>query len=82
MFFGFGVSAAEPQKPLSDPIKQQIMMQHGGFPWALAGLAALLMLMGRGSGEMIANQMKVTPSERAMIRGSLIIPPNLLGAAT
>lgn len=83
--FGMGASPAELQKAMSDPIKQQMVMQRGGFPWALAGLSLLPMLMGKGSGDKITNQMKATPPERhtpAMIRGGLAIPPSLLGAAT
>ena len=81
----FGLGPAELQKAMSDPIKRQMLMQPVGFLWALAGLSMLPMLMGRGSGETIAIQMKATLSERAqglMIRGGLAIPPRLLGAAT
>ena len=83
MLFGFGVSPAEMQKAMSDPIKQQMMMQRGGFAWQ--SYLPIMMMMGNGPGETIANQMKSTPSERAqglMIRGGLAIPPGLLGAAT
>ena len=45
MLFGFGVSPAELQKAMSDPIKQHMLMQRRGVPWALAGLAALPMFI-------------------------------------
>ena len=47
LLFGFGVSPVEMQKAMGDPIKQQMVTQRRGFRWALAGLAALPMLMGR-----------------------------------
>ena len=54
----FGLGPAELQK--------QMLVQRGGFPWALAaGLSMLPMLMERRPRETIANQMKATPSERA-----------------
>ena len=45
---GAGVSPLELQKAMSDPIKSQMLMQRGGFPWALAEFSLLPMLMGRG----------------------------------
>ena len=48
MLFVFGVSPAELQKAMRYPMKQQMLMQRGSFPWALAGLSMLPMLMGRG----------------------------------
>ena len=82
ILFGIGVFPAELQEAMSDPIKQQMLLQRGGFPWALAGLTTLPMLMGMGSGETIANRRRAIRSECAMIRGGLAIPPSLLGAAT
>ena len=73
--FGFG--PGDLQKQMSDPIKQQMMMQRGGFPWALAGLSLLPMLMGKGQEDRIRNQMKVT-RDSIMQRGGLAIPPALI----
>ena len=70
---------------MSDPIKQQMLMQRGSFLGALAGLSMLPILLGMGPGETIVNQMKATPPECAqglMLRGGLAIPSSLLGAAT
>ena len=53
------------------------VMQRGGFPWALAGLSMLPMLMGKGKTESIQNQMKTT-REPIMQRGGLSIPPALI----
>ena len=44
----FGLGPGELQKQMSDPIKQQMIMQRGGFPWALAGLSLLPALLGKG----------------------------------
>mgnify|MGYP000214679703 CR=1 FL=1 len=73
--FGFG--PAEMQKEMSDPIKKQMLMQRGGFPWALAGLSMLPMLMGKGQEDVIRNQMKTT-RDPIMQRGGLSIPPALI----
>ena len=43
---------------MSDPAKQQLLMQRGGFPWALAGLSLLPALLGKGEGEVIKAQMQ------------------------
>ena len=43
----FGLGPGELQKQMSDPIKQQMLMQRGGFPWALAGLSLLPTLLAR-----------------------------------
>lgn len=80
--FGFigkllGLGPEELQKQMSDPIKQQMMMQRGGFPWALAGLSLLPMLMGKGKEDTIRNQMKTT-RDPIMQRGGLSIPPALI----
>ena len=48
---GFGPK--ELQKQMSDPVKQQILMQRGAFPWAHAGLSMLPMLMGKGQENVI-----------------------------
>ena len=73
----FGLGPGDLQKQMSDPIKQQMMMQRGGFPWALAGLSLLPMLMGKGQEDRIRNQMKVT-RDSIMQRGGLAIPPALI----
>ena len=73
----FGLGAGELQKQMSDPIKQQMIMQRGGFPWALAGLSLLPALMGKGQEDRIRNQMKVTRYP-IMQRGGLAIPPALI----
>ena len=73
----FGLGPGDLQKQMSDPIKQQMIMQRGGFPWALAGLSLLPMLMGKGQEDRIRNQMKVT-RDSIMQRGGLAIPPALL----
>ena len=73
----FGLGPDDLQKKMSDPIKQQMMMQRGGFPWALAGLSLLPALMGRGQEDRIRNQMKVT-RDPIMQRGGLAIPPALI----
>ena len=74
--FGFG--PGEMQKQMSDPTKlQQVVMQRGGFPWALAGLSLLPMLMGKGKDDAIRKQMGTT-RDPIMQRGGLSIPPTLL----
>ena len=73
----FGLGAGELQKQMSDPIKQQMMMQRGGFPWALAGLSLLPALMGKGQEDRIRNQMKVTRDPITQ-RGGMAIPPALI----
>lgn len=79
---GAGVSPAELQKAMSDPIKQQMLMQRGGFPWAMAAMSLLPMLLqGKGGTDVLANQMKATPAERPMLRGGLAIPPGLMAKA-
>ena len=80
--FGFigkllGLGPAEMRKHMSDPIKAQMLMQRGGFPWALAGLSMLPMLLGKGKADTIQNQMKTT-RDPIMQRGGLSIPPALL----
>ena len=62
---------------MSDPIKQQMIMQRGGFPWALAGLSLLPALLGKGEEERIRNQMQMT-RDPIMQRGGLAIPPALI----
>ena len=57
---------------MSDPVKQQMLMQRGGFPWALAGLLPLV--LGNGS---VENQMKTT-RDPIMQRGGLSVPPALI----
>ena len=42
-----GLGPRELKQQMSDPVKQQMLMQRGGFPWALAGLSMLTMLMGK-----------------------------------
>ena len=73
----FGLGPGELQKQMSDPIKQQMIMQRGGFPWALAGLSLLPALLGKGEEDRIRNQMKVT-RDPIMQRGGLAIPPALI----
>ena len=73
----FGLGASDMQKQMQDPVKQQMMMQRGGFPWALAGLSILPMLMGKGEEDGIQRQMKTT-RDPIMQRGGLSIPPALL----
>ena len=73
--FGFG--PGELQKQMSDPIKQQMIMQRGGFPWALAGLSLLAALLGKGEEDRIRNQMQMT-RDPIMQRGGLAIPPALI----
>ena len=48
-----GLGPRELQLQMSDPVKQQMLMQRGGFPWALAGLSMLPMLMGKGQENVI-----------------------------
>ena len=72
----FGLGASDMQKQMQDPVKQQMMMQRGGFPWALAGLSILPMLMGKGEEDGIQRQMKTT-RDPIMQRGGLSIPPLL-----
>ena len=62
---------------MSDPIKQQMIMQRGGFPWALAGLSLLPALLGKGEEDRIRNQMQMT-RDPIMQRGGLAIPPALI----
>ena len=81
-FFGFikkliGLGSDGVQKQMSDPIKQQMMMQRGGFPWALAGLSLLPMLMGKGGENPIQKQMRAV-REPIMQRGGFAIPPALI----
>ena len=73
----FGLGPGELQKQMSDPIKQQMIMQRGGFPWALAGLSLLQALLGKGEEDRIRNQMKMT-RDPIMQRGGLAIPPVLI----
>ena len=63
-----GLGPRELQQQMSDRVKQQMLMQRGGFPWALAGLSMLPMLMGKGQEDVIRNQMRTT-REPAMQRG-------------
>ena len=63
-----GLGPKELQQQMSDPVKQQMLMRRGGFPWALAGLSMLPMLMGKGQEDVIRNQMRTT-REPAMQRG-------------
>ena len=56
----FGLGPGELQKQMSDPIKQQMIMHRGGFPWALAGLSLLPALLGKGEEDRIRNQMQMT----------------------
>ena len=73
----FGLGPGELQKQMSDPIKQQMIMQRGGFPWALAGLSLLPALLGKGEEDGIRNQMQMT-RDPIMQRGGLAIPPALI----
>ena len=73
----FGLGPGELQKQMSDPIKQQMLMQRGGFPWALAGLSLLPTLLGKGEQDRIRNQMK-TARDPIMQRGGLTVPPALI----
>ena len=73
----FGLGLGELQKQMSDPIKQQMIMQRGGFPWALAGLSLLPALLGKGEEDRIRNQMQMT-RDPIMQRGGLAIPPALI----
>ena len=73
----FGLGASDMQKQMQDPVKQQMMMQRGGFPWALACLSILPMLMGKGEEDGIQRQMKTT-RDPIMQRGGLSTPPALL----
>ena len=77
---GFGASPAEIEKAMRDPIQQQMLMQRGGFPWAMAALSMLPMLLGKGDDVMI-NQMKGRKPNPQMIRGGLSIPPGLVSKA-
>ena len=70
----FGLGPEELQKQMSDPVKQQMVMQRGGFPWALAGLSMLPLIMGKGD---IESQMRTT-REPIMQRGGLSVPPALI----
>ena len=88
-FLGFignllGLGPAELQKRMSQPSKNELPMQRGGFPWALAGLSLLPMLMnGKGKdndglgGNAIQRQMMMA-RDPLMQRGGLSIPPALL----
>ena len=60
-----------------DPIKQQMTMQRGGFPLALAGLSLLPALLGKCDEDRIRNQMQMT-RDPIMQRGGLAIPPALI----
>ena len=62
---------------MSDPIKQQMTMQRGGFRLALAGLSLLPALLGKGEEDRIRNQMQMT-RDPIMQRGGLAIPPALI----
>ena len=74
----FGMGPGEMQKQMSDPTKlQQIVMQRGGFPWALAGLSLLPMLMGKGKADAIQKQMGTT-RDPVMQRGGFSVPPGLV----
>ena len=73
----FGLGPGELQKQMSDPIKQQMIKQGGGFPWALAGLSLLPALLGKGEEDRIRNQMQMT-RDPIMQRGGLAIPPALI----
>lgn len=64
-------------KQMSDPLKQQMLMQRGGFPWALAGLSLLPMLLGKGQADSIRYQMQTT-RDPLMQRGGLTLPPMVL----
>ena len=65
------------KKPGLDRVKQQMIMQRGGFPWALAGLSLLPALLGKGEEDRIRNQMQMT-RDPIMQRGGLAIPPALI----
>ena len=43
-----GLDLESYRSQMSDPIKQQMIMQRGGFPWALPGLSLLPALLGKG----------------------------------
>ena len=73
----FGLGPGELQKQMSDPIKQQMIMQRGGFPWALGGLSLLPALLGKGEEDRIRNQMQMT-RDPIRQRGGLAIPPALI----
>ena len=73
----FGLGPGELQKQMSDPIKQQMIIQRCGFPWALAGLSLLPALLGKGEEDRIRNQMQMT-RDPIMQRGGLAIPPALI----
>ena len=79
----FGLGAGDLQSRMSEPSSRDLLMQRGGFPWALAGLSLLPMLLGKGkmggdgSENVIERQMRLT-REPAMQRGGLTIPPGLL----
>ena len=79
-----GLGPGELQKHMSQPAKRELSMQRGGFPWALAGLSLLPMLLGKGKdggggggGNIIERQMK-SMRDPIMQRGGLSIPPGLL----
>ena len=73
----FGLGPGELQKQMSDPKKQQMIMQRGGLPWALAGLSLSPALLGKGEEDRIRNQMQMT-RDTIMQRGGLAIPPALI----
>eukprot|EP00117_Sycon_ciliatum_P003906 scpid80791/ scgid8501/ len=82
-FLGFigkmlGLGPGELQQHMADPAKSQMIMQRGGFPWALAGLSLLPTLLGKGkAGSNVESQMK-TAHDPIMLRGGLTIPPALI----
>ena len=73
----FGLGPGELQKQMSDPIKQEMITQRGGFPWALAGPSLLPTLLGKGEEDRIRNQMQMT-RDPIMQRGGLASPPALI----
>eukprot|EP00117_Sycon_ciliatum_P004971 scpid88493/ scgid9110/ len=62
----FGLGAGDLQSRMSEPSSRDLLMQRGGFPWALAGLSLLPMLLGKGkmggggSENVIERQMRLT----------------------
>lgn len=73
----FGLGPGELQKQMSKTSAEQMLMQRGGFPWALAGLSLLPTLLGKGKEDTIQKQMKTT-RDTMMQRGGLTVPPALL----
>ena len=44
----FGLGPGELQKQMSDPIKQQMIMQRGGFPWDTCWIEFATSVIGEG----------------------------------